>query len=86
MKENPLVSIVILNFNSGNLLSNCVDSIKNSKYSNYEIIVVDNASEDESISLCKQKFSDIKFIENCHHPLFRRCLLQSHADHFMEQG
>lgn len=64
MKENPLVSIVILNFNSGNLLSNCVDSIKNSKYSNYEIIVVDNASEDESISLCKQKFSDIKFIEN----------------------
>jgi len=64
MKENPLVSIVILNFNSGNILSNCVDSIKNSKYSNYEIIVVDNASEDESISLCKQKFSDIKFIEN----------------------
>ena len=64
MQENPLVSIVILNFNSGNLITDCIDSIKNSNYSNYEIIVVDNASNDDSVDLCKQKFSEIKLIEN----------------------
>lgn len=63
MSENPLVSIIILNYNSGNLLTNCIDSIKKSNYSNYEVIVVDNASDDNSIELCK-KYSDVSFIQN----------------------
>ena len=64
METEPLVSIIILNYNSGNLLVNCIDSIKKSSYSNYEIIVVDNASDDDSITLCKERFSDINLVRN----------------------
>ena len=50
MKNNsqPLVSIIILNYNAGNLLLDCVESVLQTNYENYEIIVVDDASEDSS--------------------------------------
>jgi len=64
MQKNPLVSIIILNYNSGKLLSDCVDSIQKCSYSNYEIIVVDNASSDNSQKKCQEKFSGITLIEN----------------------
>ena len=62
--ELPLVSIIILNYNAGKLLINCVESILNSDYKNFEIIVVDNNSKDKSQLLCKEKFKEIKLIEN----------------------
>ena len=66
MKNNqtPLVSIIILNYNAGKLLLNCVESILKSDFKNYEIIVVDNNSKDKSHLLCKEKFEEIKLIEN----------------------
>ena len=63
-KKDPLVSIIILNYNFGDLLLNCVESIRNSKYKNYEIILVDNASKDNSHKKCAEKFPEIKLIEN----------------------
>ena len=60
----PLVSIIILNYNSENLLIDCIDSIKKSTHKNFEIILVDNASDDQSHKKCKEKFKDIKLIEN----------------------
>ena len=64
MNENPLVSIVVLNYNAGELLLNCIDSLKKSKYVNLEIIVVDNISSDNSQNKCKERFPDIKIIQN----------------------
>lgn len=63
-QENPLISIVILNYNAGDLLINCVDSILKSEYDNLEIILVDNVSIDNSHKRCKEKFGEIKLIEN----------------------
>ena len=40
--KNPLVSIIILNYNAGDLLLRCVESVFNTDYENYEVIVVDN--------------------------------------------
>ena len=62
--NNPLVSIVILNYNAGDLLIDCIDSIQNSNYKNFEIILVDNVSKDNSHKKCKERFPDIKLIEN----------------------
>ena len=62
--NNLLVSIVILNYNAGDLLIDCIDSIQNSNYKNFEIILVDNVSKDNSHKKCKEKFPDIKLIEN----------------------
>ena len=64
MNESPLVSVIVLNYNAGELLLNCVDSIKKSTYANLEILVVDNISSDESQRKCKEKFPDIKLIQN----------------------
>ena len=64
MSKNPLVSIIILNYNAGELLLNCIGSIKKSAYKNLEIIVVDNISTDKSQETCKEKYPDIKLIQN----------------------
>lgn len=61
----PQVSIIIVNFNSEQYLGACIDSI----YAlvsgiNYEIIVVDNASSPASVQFIKQKYPDVKRIEN----------------------
>jgi len=62
--SNSLVSIVILNYNAGDLLIDCVQSVLNTSYDNIEVIVVDNASKDQSHIRCKEKFDVIKLIKN----------------------
>jgi cellulose synthase/poly-beta-1,6-N-acetylglucosamine synthase-like glycosyltransferase len=37
MKENPLVSVIIPSYNSSQYLLQCLDAIKSSYYTNYEI-------------------------------------------------
>ena len=66
VKDNssPLVSIIILNYNAGNLLLNCVDSVFKSTYPNFEVLVVDNISTDNSHIVCKEKFEKIHLIKN----------------------
>ena len=64
MNENPLVSVIVLNYNAGELLLNCIESVKKSAYKNLEIIVVDNISTDKSQKICKEKYPDIKLIQN----------------------
>jgi len=60
------LSILIVNYNSGDYLSNCVKSIYDNltRNSEFEILVVDNNSRDESIELLKRKFSDIRIVRN----------------------
>ncbi len=60
----PLVSIIILNYNAGDLLINCINSVFESKYKKFEVIVVDNVSNDDSHKKCKEKFREIRLIEN----------------------
>lgn len=62
--SEPLISIIILNYNAGDLLLDCVDSIQKSKYGNFEIILIDNVSKDNSHRKCKEMFPNIKLIEN----------------------
>ena len=64
MNEQPLISIIVLNYNAGELLLNCINSIKKSAYENIEIIIVDNISTDKSQEICKEKHPDVKLIQN----------------------
>ena len=45
-KNEPLVSIIIVNYNGKAHLKKCLDSIKENLYKEYEIILVDNNSTD----------------------------------------
>lgn len=59
------VSVIIVNYNTKQLLCECVDSIiKHTKGISYEMIVVDNASCDGSQEAVKTKYPEIKLIEN----------------------
>ncbi|OGM02394.1 hypothetical protein A2115_02935 [Candidatus Woesebacteria bacterium GWA1_41_8] len=66
MKTNPDISIVILNFNSISFLEKCLLSIKQSKLNGIkaEVLVVDNASTDQSVEVLKRKYPEIKLIES----------------------
>ena len=63
-KEESKTSIIILNYNAGKLLLDCVESITRTNHENYEIILVDNASNDNSHIECKKKFPQLRLVEN----------------------
>lgn len=65
IENEPLVSIIIPNRNGLHHLKRLFkDFDKKTNYSNYEIIVVDNASSDNSIDYLKSLDLPIKIIEN----------------------
>lgn len=53
MSAGGLVSIVIVNYNSGDWLRRCLGYIVQQTYPNWEVIIVDNASQDDSLALVK---------------------------------
>lgn len=60
----PLVYIILVNYNGYKDTTECVNSLKKINYSNYKIIIVDNASFDNSVEILKKKLSDCKIIES----------------------
>ena len=61
-EEYPLVSIVVLNYNGKQHLKTCLDSLSCTKYPNFEIILVDNASIDGSVEFVKENYSHVKIV------------------------
>lgn len=47
--ENPFVSIVVPAYNEGKVIGHCVKSILESNYSEYEVILVDDGSSDNTL-------------------------------------
>ena len=64
LKDESYVSIIIVNFNGGDILQECVDSIFQTVKRSFEIILIDNNSSDNSHLKCKENFPEIKLIEN----------------------
>jgi GT2 family glycosyltransferase len=50
----PAVSIVLLNWNTGDETIECLKSLYNIEYDNFEIIIVDNNSHDDSVEKIKE--------------------------------
>lgn len=61
--EEPLVSIIIINYNGKHLIERCLSSVSNTKYHNYEIIVLDNNSTDDSTAVIREKFPACQIIQ-----------------------
>lgn len=48
VKENPLVSVILPARNEENFIKQCIESLLNQDYSNYEIIAIDDSSDDNT--------------------------------------
>lgn len=64
MKSFLKVSIVIVNWNGRKWLDDNVKSLKKLKYQNFEVIFVDNGSEDESVAYMKNNLPGVRIIKN----------------------
>jgi glycosyltransferase involved in cell wall biosynthesis len=51
MKAAPLVSIVIRTKNEEKWLPYCIEAIRTQTYTNFEIIIVDNESTDNTLDI-----------------------------------
>lgn len=50
----PLISIIIPTFNASETLTDCLESLKNQVYQNFEIIQVDGVSTDTTLNISKE--------------------------------
>jgi len=64
MNSPKKVHIILLNWNNEEDTLECVKSLEKISYNNYEIIIVDNGSEIESVLKIKKQYPEIKIIEN----------------------
>jgi len=61
---NPDVSIIIVSYNTGDVIAACLDSLLSDRKYSTEILVVDNASSDGSVKLIKNNYSSVNLITN----------------------
>ncbi len=65
MKHCPRVSIIIINFNGLEDTIECLESLREIRYPNYQITLVDNASAGDDIDVLKTKYGNwIEIIKN----------------------
>jgi GT2 family glycosyltransferase len=71
-----LITIVIVNWNTASLLRACLESIRSQNAIVHsdavEVVVVDNASTDESVSMIMAEFPEVKLIRNIRNEGFAR--------------
>jgi len=63
---NKLVSINILTYNGQNLIEQCLKSVLNQTYQNIEVLIIDNASIDNTLKVVQKirRNSDIQIVIN----------------------
>jgi len=60
----PLVTVVILNFNGERTLQKCLQSVLTTDYAPIEVVVVDNASSDQSLQCLQELSQQVVVVRN----------------------
>lgn len=83
----PLVAIVILNWNGRKFLEELLPFVLASTYTNKKVVVADNASADDSVTLLQQHFPSVEIIQHPGNLGFARgynvALRQVKADYYV---
>ena len=61
---SPHVSIIIVNYNGEHFLKDCLDSLHEQSYTDFEVILVDNNSADHSVEMIEREYPYIILIRN----------------------
>jgi hypothetical protein len=62
LKPEPKVSIILLNLNNYNDTRDCLASLQKVWYSNFDVVVVDNGSSDDSCLRLTRQFPSVHFV------------------------
>ena len=74
--DNPLISLIIVTYNSAVLLPECLAAIASTTYPNYEVLVVDNASSDGTPQLVAERYPRVRLLPNSENIGFGRACNQ----------
>lgn len=64
VSQQPLVSIITINYNESAVTLELLSSLRNIRYKNIEIIVVDNASPNDNSDVIKNEYPEINLIKS----------------------
>lgn len=73
MLENPLFSVLIANYNNARYLLEAIESVYNQTYTNWEIIIVDDGSTDNSHELYRELEKENKSIKIYYNRINKGC-------------
>lgn len=59
---NPLVSVVVVNWNGRRYLEECLAALLVQTYSPFEIVLVDNGSTDDSVPFVRERFPQVRLV------------------------
>jgi GT2 family glycosyltransferase len=62
----PSVYIIILSYNGSRWLESCLASVQATEYPNFKVILVDNASNDNSVESVRNRYPQVTVIINNH--------------------
>jgi len=62
--KNPLISIIIVNWNGKKWLKNCFNSLSRQTFKDFEILLIDNNSTDDSVDYIEANYPEIIIIKN----------------------
>ncbi|KAA3664712.1 MAG: glycosyltransferase family 2 protein [Chloroflexi bacterium] len=60
----PGVMFVVVNWNQPQLTLDCLASLKEQNYGNFSVVLVDNGSEDDSVTAVRAAYPDVTVLEN----------------------
>ena len=60
----PRVSVVVVNYNGKKFLDDCLSSLERQTYRNFEVILVDNGSYDDSVAFTRHKYPGVTIVAN----------------------
>ena len=58
--EQPKITVAVVTYNGINVIKNCLDSLLNQTYKPTQILVVDNASTDQTPQWIEDHYSQVK--------------------------
>lgn len=58
------ISVIIPNYNGEKIIDGCIQSLLQQEYKDFNIIVVDNNSTDDSVKIIEEKYPSITLIKN----------------------
>jgi glycosyltransferase involved in cell wall biosynthesis len=76
--QSPLLSVTVLNYNYGHYLPICLDSILKQTFTNFELILINDKSTDNSLDIIRPYLADsrVRLVDHTENKGFMRSLIE----------